>query len=72
MKTVMVSGCHAAAMSFWQESEMRYYLKLLLEMIQSMCAVDGQLITKACKTIQIFPQKSKLLNFYYPPPPPLS
>ena len=41
---------------------------VILELMQSMCAVDGQLITKACKTIQIFPKQSLLLNFDYPHP----
>ena len=36
--------------------------------MQSMCAVDGQLISKACKTVQMIPQKSSLLHFDYPHP----
>ena len=32
----------------------------MLEFMQSKCAVDGKLISKVCKTIQIFP---KTLNF---------
>ena len=28
---------------------------VIMELMQFMCAVDGQLITKACKTIQIPP-----------------
>ena len=31
---------------------------VILELMQYMCPVDGQLITKARKTIQFFPQKS--------------
>ena len=31
---------------------------VILELMQSMCPVDGQLITKARKTIQFFPKKS--------------
>ena len=64
MKMVMVSGCHPAAMSFWQEWEMLCYLFcyifVILESMQSICAEDGKLISKRVKPFKIPP---KILNF---------
>ena len=36
---------------------------VILELMQSMCPVDGQLITKARKTIQFFSQKILTFEF---------
>ena len=54
----MASECHPVTMSFWQEWEIIVlYKTVILELMQSICAVDGKLISKACNTIQMFPPK---------------
>ena len=37
---------------------------VILKLMQSICAVDGQLISKACKTIQMSPSP-KILTFAF-------
>ena len=67
MKTVMVSGCHPAAMSFWQW-KMLYYLKLLYWNWCSLCALwmDNWKLSRV-KPFNFFP---KNLNFWILTTPP--
>ena len=61
-----MSSCRNVPLTIMRDAVL--FKTVILELMQSMGAVDGQLISKACKTIRISPQKSDLLHFDYPHP----
>ena len=64
----MVSGCHPAANVLMTRMRNTVLLKtVILELMQSICAMDEKMISKACKTIQISP---KILTLFIEITPP--